>query len=148
LRIRSYHPLDFERLYQIDRICFEPDLAYSHSELGFYLRDPRSVVRVAEVSGEIAGFVLGRVEQDSIAHVITLDVAPEARRRGLGTRLMRAIHREFLRCNAEISVLEVSTENTGARRFYERLQYRYAGMLPGYYNGRIDACRMVRRLKQ
>ena len=148
MRIRSYLPSDFERLHEIDQICFERDIAYSHAELGFYLRDSRSVARVAEVPGQIAGFVLGRVERNFIAHVITLDVAPEWRRQGVGTRLMRAVHCEFLRRNAEISVLEVSTENTTARRFYERLQYVHAGILPGYYSGRLDACRMVRRLKQ
>lgn len=148
MRIRGYRPLDLDRLYHIDQICFEPGIAYSHSELAFYVRDPRSTVKVAEVSGEIAGFVLGRIEHDSLAHVITLDVAPEARRKGVGTRLMRAMHREFLRRNAEISVLEVSAENTAARRFYERLQYRYTCIVPGYYAGRIDACRMVCRLKQ
>jgi [ribosomal protein S18]-alanine N-acetyltransferase len=148
VRIRSYRPTDLDCLYQIDQTCFEPDIAYSHSELAFYVRDPRSTVKVAEETGEIVGFVLGRVEHDSLAHVITLDVVSEARRKGVGTRLMRVMHREFLRRNAEISVLEVSAENKSARRFYERLQYRYACILPGYYAGRIDAFRMFCHLKQ
>ena len=148
MHIRGYQPPDFDRLYHIDQICFEPGISYSHSELAFYVRDPRSAVKVAELSSEIAGFVLGRVEQDSLAHVITLDVIPEARRQGVGTLLMRAIHREFLRRNAMVSVLEVSVENAGARRFYERLKYQYVCILPGYYAGRIDACRMFCRLKE
>lgn len=148
MRIRGYRPPDFERLYRIDQMCFESGIAYSRSELAFYVRDPRSTVRVADISGEIAGFALGRVEHDALAHIITLDVVPEARRKGVGTGLMRAMHREFLRRNAEISILEVSVENTGALSFYERLRYRYACTLPGYYAGRIDAFRMFCRLRQ
>jgi ribosomal protein S18 acetylase RimI-like enzyme len=74
-------------------------------------------------------------------------VVPQARRKGIGTHLVRAIHREFLHQNAAISVLEVSAENVGARRFYEQLQYQYNCILPGYYDGRIDACRMFCLLK-
>jgi len=147
MRIREYRPEDFDRLYRIDRICFEAGISYSRTELMFYLHCRGSATRIAEVSGEIGGFAIGRVDQRR-AHVITLDVVPEARRCGVGTALMNSLHDEFVRCKADFAVLEVSADNAVARRFYERLHYRYAGVLPGYYGGRVDAFRMVCRLKR
>jgi len=142
--IRQYLPADLERLYEIDRVCFPPTIAYSIGELRFYLAGRRSVGRVAEVSRRIAGFAVGRIERDSVAHVITLDVMPEARRKGIGRALMDALHAEFDRQGVMCVILEVSAKDPEARRFYEKLGYRFAGLLPGYYNGEIDACRMIR----
>ncbi len=142
VQIRDYRSCDFDRLYQIDQLCFEPRIAYSRSELAYYVRDPRCTVKIAEISGVIAGYVIGKIEQDSLAHIVTLDVLPHARRQGIGTRLIETIHREFVKRHASISVLEVNAQDAGARSFWERLHYQYAGILPAYYDDRIDACRM------
>jgi ribosomal protein S18 acetylase RimI-like enzyme len=135
-------PCDFERLFEIDQSCFEPEVAYSRSELSWYLRRSGAVARVAEISGQIAGFVVGNSDPRGIAHVVTLDVAAGARRMGVGTRLMEALHDEFSGRKCRISILEVSMENSGAIRFYEGLGYERGDVLAGYYNGRIDALRM------
>jgi ribosomal protein S18 acetylase RimI-like enzyme len=142
--IRPYLPADLARLYEIDRICFSPAIAYSLGELCFYLAGRKAIGRVAEISRWVAGFAVGRTEKDGVAHVITLDVLPEARRQGIGRALMEALHAEFDRRGARSAILEVSVENVEARRFYEKLGYRFVGLLPGYYNGEIDACRMLR----
>ena len=70
----------------------------------------------------------------------------EARRRKIGTALMSALHGEFRRQGSRISVLEVDIQDAAARRFYEGLNYKYLRILPGYYHGRSDACRMVLNL--
>jgi ribosomal-protein-alanine N-acetyltransferase len=142
--IRPYLQADLDRLYEIDQICFPPTIAYSLTELRFYLSGRRATGRVAEISGRIAGFAVGRTGGHGVAYVITLDVLPEARRQGIGRALMEALHADFDRQGAKTAILEVSVENVEARRFYERLGYRFAGILPGYYNGETDAWRMVR----
>jgi ribosomal-protein-alanine N-acetyltransferase len=142
LFIRAHKTDEAVCLHQIDQICFPSDIAFSRGELSFYLDHPGSVTRVAELDGRIVGFVVGRVLSHKLAHVLTLDVLPEVRRRRIGTLLMDSLHAEFRsRAIARVS-LEVSTQNPAARRLYEALQYRSMEVLRGYYNNREDACRM------
>ncbi len=143
--IRPHAPEDFARLCEIDRICFPRSIAYSPDELRHYLAGKRAIGLVAEVSRRIAGFAVGRMEGPALAHVITLDVLPEVRRQGIGGALVEALHAEFNRLGAKAAMLEVSTENSEAQRFYERLGYRTANLLPGYYSGTADAWLMIRR---
>ncbi len=140
--IREYRPEDAASLHTIDQLCFPPDIAYSGSELLFYLNHPGSVTLVAERGEKIIGFALGRVQTNHLAHVLTLDVLPEARRQRVGTILMCSLHSEFKKREVSRVVLEVSTRNLAARRLYEALHYRLQGILRGYY-GREDAYRMV-----
>lgn len=142
--VRDFRPEDFPRLYQIDRICFPPDVAYSQSELLFYLKHPDSVTRVAELDETLIGFAVGRIDKERVAHILTLDVAPEARRRKVGTALMEALHEEFEKRNVAVTFLEVDAENNGAQRFYQGLRYVRVGTLRRYYSSRRDALRMAR----
>ncbi len=50
-RIREFEKADFDTLWRIDQACFDPQLAYSRTELAFYMRRPGSFTLVAEVEG-------------------------------------------------------------------------------------------------
>jgi ribosomal protein S18 acetylase RimI-like enzyme len=50
--LRSYVPADFEKLYEIDQACYEPEIAYSRRELRNYLRFPGADCVVAEDANE------------------------------------------------------------------------------------------------
>jgi [ribosomal protein S18]-alanine N-acetyltransferase len=143
-RIRYTRPEDLGNLHEIDRICFPEHISFSRTELLFYLNHPKSIARVAEGLGRILGFVLAKVERGKQAHVITLDVIPEARQQNIGTMLMNEIHRELKKIGIQTIILEVGADNIPAQRLYEGLRYRYLDRLPGYYRGREDAYRMVR----
>jgi [ribosomal protein S18]-alanine N-acetyltransferase len=143
-RIRPHEPDDFEALFQIDQICFPADIAFSQAEMFFYLNHPKSIAWVAEGSGSILGFILARIDSRSRAHVLTLDVVPEARKRKIGTALMDRLHQELENRQIKVSILEVGVRNVPAQRLYEKLCYEYAGTLTGYYRGREDAYRMTR----
>src|SRR5207247_10289959 len=91
VRIRDYRPGDLQRLYQIDQICFAPDIAYSRSELFFYLRHKDSLAKIAQWADDIAGFVVGRVEANRCAHVLAVDGIPDARRRRDGPALLNRL---------------------------------------------------------
>ncbi|HTY61125.1 MAG TPA: N-acetyltransferase [Acidobacteriota bacterium] len=144
LRIRSFQEEDLETLCEIDRICFADDIAFSRTELLSQINHAKSITRVGEGLGRILGFVIARIENDAHAHVLTLDVVPDARRCRIGISLMRALHRALTRENIEVAFLEVSVRNLPAQRLYEKLQYQYLETLYGYYQGREDAYRMVR----
>jgi ribosomal-protein-alanine N-acetyltransferase len=141
--MRSLKSTDISRLHERDRICFDAEVAYTRAELIFYLKHPDAITKVVELGGGIVAFAVARITDDMWAQVITLDVLPEARRRGIGTSLMRALHQELQRRNVAVSVLEVEVDNGGALEFYRRLGYETVEKLRGYYLGRRDAYRMV-----
>ncbi len=143
LCIRRYRPDDANCLHRIDQVCFAADIAYTRGELLFCLSHPLSITLIAERNGKIIGFAVARVLQNRLAHILTLDVLPEARRQRIGTLLMSALHEEFKKRVVTHVSLEVSKNNPAARRLYEALQYRVVETLQGYYNGREDAYRMV-----
>ncbi len=142
--IRPYQKADLARLYAIDQICFPPTIAYTLTELRFYLSGRRAIGLVAEASREIAGFAVGRIEKNDLAHIITLDILPEVRRKGIGRALMEELHKEFDRLGAACVFLEVSVNDLGAKQFYENLGYLFVDLLPGYYSDGTDACLMIR----
>jgi len=80
------------------------------------------------------GFALGRVAADE-AELLTLAVAPHARRRGLGGRLVALYEAEAAARGARISFLEVAADNLPARALYAACGYAEAGRRPGYYGG-------------
>lgn len=144
LRIRDFQTRDLDVLHAIDRTCFPADIAFSRRELLFGLIQPGSIARIAEAPGGIAGFILARIENERQGHILTLDVIPAERRRGIGNMLMEDLHRLLKRRKITTVVLEVGTGNLEAQSLYERMRYRYIEILPGYYNGKEDAFRMVR----
>jgi ribosomal-protein-alanine N-acetyltransferase len=144
IRIRKFQAGDFEALFQIDRICFPADIAFSRAELNFCLRHPKSIAWIAEGPGRIVGFAMARTESRSSAHILTLDVIPEVRQRSVGTALMNKLHLELKKQKIGRSILEVGAQNLVAQRLYEKLHYQYSETLIGYYRGREDAYRMVR----
>ena len=143
MRIRSFQDEDLEALCEIDRICFPEDTAFTRAEFAWHVAHPQSITRVGEGLCKILGFVIARMEMPSFAHIITLDVIPEARNHNIGTSLMKRLHRELKNKGIEMAILEVSTGNSPAQRLYEKLHYRYFETLAGYYGGREDAYRMA-----
>ena len=89
-QLRTYRSSDFETLYRIDQICFPRGIAYERFELKVYLQLEGSYCLVAEVGGDIAGFILTELAEEQ-GHIITLDVLKAYRRRGIGSLLLAAL---------------------------------------------------------
>lgn len=84
------------------------------------------------------GFLLGRTIADE-AELLTLAVAPDARRHGLG----RDLAAEFAATSRDRGVLacflEVAGDNGPARALYAALGWRQAGVRRNYYRPGRDA---------
>lgn len=78
------------------------------------------------------GFILIRVVADE-AEILTLAVRPEARRRGIGARLVRAASVRAADLGAERLLLEVAQDNAAARGLYARCGFIEVGRRRGYY---------------
>ncbi len=147
--LREYRNEDFPALFALDRACFAPGIAYTQYELRYFLRHPRCFTLVAEEGGQIAGFALAerRMERGHRSgHLITIDVAPGARRAGVGSALIRGVERRLIEGSARMLSLEVAIDNETAQRFYERHGFVFIGRIPGYYAGKIDALTMEKEL--
>jgi ribosomal-protein-alanine N-acetyltransferase len=145
LQIRPYQSADFDALCRMDAECYAPEIAYSRRTMRAFLRLPGAECLVAEVDGAIQGFIL--TDRDGPAgHVITLDVAPEARRRKIGTALLEAAHASLAAHGVREVELETSTVNEAAVAFWQLHGYRACGVLPNYYENGEDAYWMSRAL--
>ena len=98
---------------------------------------------------EPEGFLLGRVIAGE-AELLTLAVAPEARRLGTGRTLVERFAIAATELSADTAFLEVSAENAAARALYAQAGWTESGLRRGYYRtpeGRhIDAVIMTRAL--
>lgn len=147
--LRAFDTKDLPELLRLDARCFPPQIAYSRAELQFFVRHPRSTTTVAELDGGIAGFCVVDWKLESgrkLGHFITIDVAPELRRNGLGRQLMQAGEANLAAMGCVAITLEVAANNTGAQAFYERLGYRQTGWIPGYYADGTNALVLRRAL--
>jgi len=77
-----------------------------------------------------------------VCRVLSVAVAPKARRHGIGTRMMQAAEAVCRERGLSTIRLEVSTKNLVAIEFYRRLGYRTDGVLYGYYSWGEDAYSM------
>jgi [ribosomal protein S18]-alanine N-acetyltransferase len=141
--LRDIRPQDFEALHALDQSCFEPDISYSRAELRGFLRLPTLEGAVAEKDGAIAGFVISYRAPGNVGHVVTLDVAAEHRRSGVGRALMEEVMRRLARCHVKKYRLEVDARNTAAAAFYESFGFRESRRLPDYYGDGREGIEMT-----
>jgi len=146
LVFRSVAEKDLARLTRLDRLCFEPGIAYSQRDLRRFLSIPGSESVIAESRGELAGFAIGYPDSPDLARVVTLDVAPSCRRRGLGEKLLDALLARLAASGARRVLLEVDVRNSGAIAFYRKLGFAQSGRLPSYYGRGLDAFEMRRKI--
>jgi [ribosomal protein S18]-alanine N-acetyltransferase len=154
-RIRSYKKTDFETLWKMDQICFDPQLAYSRPELAIYMRRPGSFTLVAESKAidseksngapKLIGFIVAEARRRT-GHIITIDVLPEARRAGIGSALLQSAEEQLRKVGAVTVELETAVNNEAAIRFYKRKDYFVENTLPGYYSNQLDALLMRKEL--
>lgn len=143
VQLRSYRKQDLAGLHQLDRVCFPQDIAYSKAELQHFLNHPRCFCWIAEQPDcKLAGFVITeRARRNGLpaGHIVTLDVDPSARRRGLGTLLMQTAENQMKQEGAGVMSLEVAENNATALRFYRGLGFVNRGRIARYYGGTVDA---------
>lgn len=123
---------DLDEVMEIERMCFtqpwtremfKSDLL--QTEFTYYI--------VARFKGKLIGYA-GMWVAGGEAHITTIAVHPNYRRRGVGSTLMRTLLEEALRRGAEIAVLEVRQSNTAAQQLYRKYGFRPIGVRRGYYS--------------
>jgi len=124
-----------DTLYEIEMKCFETE-AFTKQQIAYLLTDSSSVILLSKLKGEIVGFVIGKTYMDkkpAIGHILTIDVSPEHRRKGIGQRLLQEIERTFKDKSVKTCCLEVRENNIGALSLYQNFEYKKVGRLENYY---------------
>ena len=132
MNIRSATAADIPRMMELthhsvtaaqwSRASFESHLDTSHPAL------------VLEEQGMVAAFIVGKNlgEQWEIENVA---VAPDARRRGLGSHLVGEFIKVSRAAGAKSVFLEVRESNRAARALYEKWAFTESGRRRNYYSG-------------
>jgi ribosomal protein S18 acetylase RimI-like enzyme len=95
------------------------------------MEDPRRETYVALVGGEIAGFLILRMDGVFSGYLQTVGVAPEWRGRGIGSLLVGFAEERIFRDRANVFMC-VSSFNPDALRLYERLGYVVIGEIKDF----------------
>lgn len=127
--------------------CFKNGENYTKHTFAYLFNEPRSIsYQVVTAAGEMAGFAFVLMNTDGTAHLTTIGVAPEHRRRGLG-RMLLAHLEEVLRIKGVSTiVLELRVSNSGARELYSGAGYSLVNRLTKYYSDGEDCFLMVKSL--
>jgi [ribosomal protein S18]-alanine N-acetyltransferase len=143
IRLRSFQMRDLAGLHQLDQVCFPREIAYSRAELQYFLTHPKCSCWIAEQPDDkLAGFVIferSKRHGRRAGHIVTLDIDPEERRRGLGTLLMQTAEEQMRQEGAGVLSLEVAENNPAAQQFYRSLGFVTRGRIAKYYGGKVDA---------
>lgn len=107
--------------------CFTTPRPWSAQEFADLLTHPATFALTAP-----DGFLLGRVVAGE-AELLTLAVAPAARRHGQGRQLVQAFLTESQQRRAESAFLEVAASNHPAQALYLAAGFTPAGKRRGYY---------------
>jgi [ribosomal protein S18]-alanine N-acetyltransferase len=123
---------DVEAAHEIERLSFAtPWPAYAFEQ---ELRGNRLAHYLAARAGdELVGFAGLWLMVDD-AHITTISVRPEWRRRGVGRQLMLDLAELALSLGARRMTLEVRAGNGAAHALYREFGFELAGRRVGYYS--------------
>jgi len=127
--------------------CFKNGENYTKYTFAYLFNESRSLsYQLVTANGEMAAFVFVLMNQDGTAHLTTIGVAPEHRRRGLANRLLKHLDEVLRVKGASTIVLELRVSNFGARSLYTDAGYSVVNRLAKYYSDGEDCFLMVKSL--
>jgi ribosomal-protein-alanine N-acetyltransferase len=147
---RPYTPQDFDVLYALEEVCFEPPFRFDRRTMRLLVQRKHAATWIAEDNAHMAGFAIvewtGRkrvlpgdrslsqgCKSGITAYIQTIEVAPEARRRGVGGELLGRIEGSACAAGASLIWLHVEASNARAIRLYEERGYLCEGRQENYY---------------
>ncbi len=124
-----------DKLCEIENQCFKQE-AFTKQQLSCLITDYSTFGLTALVNGEIAGFAIAQVNirrNVTFGHILTIDVAPVYRRKGIAQKLLQEIEAILKARGIQECRLEVRETNIAAIKLYTKLGYSKIGKLEKYY---------------
>ena len=124
------------RLANLHARSFETN--WSEREIAALLHLPTNFGLGLFEAEDLVGFAIIRIAIDE-AELLTICIDPDARKSGLGGRLLKAVHETCLQNGVSRLFLEVSVANKAAQNLYARANYCEIGRRRRYYRDGSDA---------
>ncbi len=135
IKIESASIRLLDKLYEIEEQCFDQE-AFTKRQISYLLTDYNTIALVAKANSDIAGFVIVQVEVENdrvFGHIITINVPPAYRRKGIGTKMLKEIEGLLKQKGITECQLEVREDNSDALKLYQSIGYQKMGKLDNYY---------------
>ncbi len=137
--LRDGRATDIPAMHALDLVCFDAPFRFDLRAMRRFALRVGAIVVVAESRGELAGFVIVHRERRRLGYVVTLDVAPEFRRKGLARALMTEAERQAMESGIMWLGLHVWAGNEAAMAFYERCGLERVERVEHFYGAGFDA---------
>ncbi len=145
--IRPYTPDDFDALYAIEEVCFQPPFRFPRAHMRKLVRNPHAAVWIAQEEttqeqSTMAGFAIvawttqppsTADPSTTLAYIETIEVLPGFRARGIGAQLLQQVEASARAASAASLWLHVDITNAEAIRLYERHGFQPRGTEDDFY---------------
>ncbi|HMJ08439.1 MAG TPA: ribosomal protein S18-alanine N-acetyltransferase [Pyrinomonadaceae bacterium] len=146
-KVRLLTSAHLEEVMRLNLRCFRNGENYTKHTFSYLLSAPGTLsYRTVTADGEMAGFAFVMINDNGSAHLTTIGVAPEHRRRGIAVRLLAHIETSLKAKGIETVVLEVRVGNTDAQELYRASDYTIVQRIANYYNNGEDCYLMMKSL--
>jgi ribosomal-protein-alanine N-acetyltransferase len=142
--IRPVRLSDLDRICVIEHASFGRD-AYPRNLFAEFYSKCGPLFLVAERGGIVWGYMITCRSGDR-AELVSIAIAPPARKRGAASALMDSSIRRLRRRGVLQFRLMVRVRNRAARGFYEKYGFEKVRLVPGYYTSGGDALLMARKI--
>jgi [ribosomal protein S18]-alanine N-acetyltransferase len=148
ITLRLAQPKDSLGIARMSRDLIEYGLDWSYPPLRIrqLIADRETIVLVAAAPTDLAGFAAMRFT-DERAHLVLMAVRAEWRRQGMGRQMLDWLLASASTAGIASLHLELRAGNRAALSFYRALGFSVTVRIPGYYQGRESAIRMLRLLR-
>lgn len=129
MKIRQLEERDLSQVIEISKESFT--IPWSSRSFQQEMHSQVSTLKVFEIDGEVAGFIVYRVILDE-AEILSIAVKPDKRKRGIATELLKNALEDICK-RAKICFLEVRASNIDAIKLYEKLGFKVSSIRKKYY---------------
>lgn len=146
LRLAGAHDAPVMALMSRDLIETGLSWRYSPRRVAALITEAETAALVACDGTEVLGFAVMHFG-DERAHLSLLCVQPAHQRRGIARRVLEWLFKSARVAGIASIHLELRADNEPGRLFYRALGFEETNLVPGYYEGRFAARRMVHILR-
>lgn len=145
MKLRRFSLADLDKILEIEKLSFPYREAWSKEYFEIlYQKNPEEFI-VAEENGKVVGYTIGQLKNDS-AEIISLAVAPNWRKKGIGKALTEFLINHFRGKKIKEIFLHVRTKNEVATSFYQNLGFEVSKTIKNYYRNGDDAYLMKKKI--
>lgn len=136
---------DLDAVLVIEQACFSRGWSRVHFQAE--LASERAICVVLEQDGQVVGYLCLTVLLDE-AEILNVAVDPARQRCGIGNGLLQWACDQAVRQGATVLRLEVRSTSQPAIALYHRWGFRQTGLRKAYYEDKIDAVLMDKKLME